>query len=74
MIQGIGQSAPRVDARAKVTGAAKYPGDLAMDGMLHARILFAGRPHARILRLDPSRAVALPGVAAGFYRPGCSGK
>lgn len=66
MTQGIGQSAPRVDARAKVTGAAKYPGDLAMDGMLHAKILFAGRPHARILSIDTSKAAAVPGVAAIF--------
>ena len=64
MSQGIGQSAPRVDARAKVTGAAKYPGDLAMEGMLHAKILFAGRPHARILSVDTSEAAAVPGVAA----------
>ncbi len=66
MNQAIGRSIPRVDARAKVTGDAKYPGDLAMDGMLHASILFAGRPHARILRIDTEDAAALPGVAAIF--------
>jgi CO/xanthine dehydrogenase Mo-binding subunit len=66
MIRSIGQSVPRVDARAKVTGAAQYPGDLAMDGMLYAKILFAGRPHARILNIDTSAAEAAPGVAAIF--------
>jgi CO/xanthine dehydrogenase Mo-binding subunit len=66
MIRSVGQSVPRVDARAKVTGAAKYPGDLAMDGMLYAKILFAGRPHARILNIDTSAAEAAPGVAAVF--------
>jgi CO/xanthine dehydrogenase Mo-binding subunit len=55
-----------VDARAKVTGAALYPGDLAMDDMLHAKLLFAGRPHARIVSIDDSEAKALPGVVAVF--------
>ncbi len=60
----IGKSLPRVDARDKVTGAAKYPGDLSRPGMLHMKILFAGRPHARVLRIDTSAAEALPGVVA----------
>jgi len=62
----VGQSIARVDARAKVTGEAKYPGDMAMEGMLHAKILFAGRPHARILHIDISEAEAVPGVVAIF--------
>jgi CO/xanthine dehydrogenase Mo-binding subunit len=65
----IGLSLPRVDAHAKVTGSAKYPGDLAMDGMLHASILFAGRPHARILSIDASRAAAQSGVVAVLTAP-----
>jgi CO/xanthine dehydrogenase Mo-binding subunit len=56
----------RVDARAKVTGEALYPGDLAMPGMLYAKILFAGRPHARILSIDTREAEALAGVVAVF--------
>ncbi|MDH7486245.1 MAG: xanthine dehydrogenase family protein molybdopterin-binding subunit [Anaerolineae bacterium] len=62
----IGQSAQRVDARAKVTGQALYPGDLTMPGMLHMKVLFAGRPHARILSIDTSAAEACPGVVAVF--------
>ena len=62
----VGQSPARVDARAKVTGEAKYPGDMAMEGMLYAKLLFAGRPHARILSIDTSAAEAVPGVAAIF--------
>jgi len=62
----IGQSAVRVDARAKVTGEAKYPGDFVMEGMLHAKILFAGRPHARILNVVTAEAEAVPGVVAIF--------
>ncbi len=62
----VGQSVRRADARAKVTGEAKYPGDFAMEDMLHAKILFAGRPHARVLGLDTSEARAMPGVVAIF--------
>ena len=64
MTQSIGQAVPRIDAYAKVTGEAKYPGDLSMAGMLHAKTLFARRPHARILSIDTSAAEAVPGVVA----------
>ena len=66
MTHTVGQSAARTDARAKVTGEAKYPGDLVMENMLHAKILFAGRPHARVLGIDTSKAEVLPGVIAIF--------
>ena len=62
----IGQPSARVDARAKVTGEAKYPADFDMPGMLHACTLFAGRPHARIVAIDTSQAEAVPGVVAIF--------
>ncbi len=62
----IGQSLPRVDAHSKVTGQARYPGDIDLPGQLWMKILFAGRPHARIRRLDTARAEALPGVVAVF--------
>ena len=62
----VGQSVARMDAISKVTGQAKYPGDLTMPGMLHMKILFAERPHARIVRLDTTRAEACPGVVAVF--------
>src|SRR5512136_126023 len=65
----VGQSLPRVDALAKVTGQALYPGDLAMPGMLHMKVLFARRPHARIRRLDVSKAQAAPGVVAVLTAP-----
>jgi CO/xanthine dehydrogenase Mo-binding subunit len=63
-MKSIGHSLPRIDARDKVTGAALYSGDLAMPGMLHMKMLFAGRPHARVLKIDTSAAESLPGVAA----------
>jgi CO/xanthine dehydrogenase Mo-binding subunit len=60
----VGRSVPRVDARSKVTGAAQFPGDFAMPDMLYAKILFAGRAHARILGIDTTRARAVDGVVA----------
>lgn len=60
----IGSSLPRPDALGKVTGAANYPGDLVRPGMLHLKVVFAHRPHARIIGVDISAALAYPGVAA----------
>ncbi|HEC21542.1 MAG TPA: xanthine dehydrogenase family protein molybdopterin-binding subunit [Chloroflexi bacterium] len=60
----VGRSLPRLDAAAKVTGEALFPGDLSMPDMAHMKVLFAHRPHARILRIDTSQAEALPGVLA----------
>ncbi len=62
----IGQSKIRIDALGKVTGETQYSGDLSMKGMLHMKILFAGRPHARIKRILVDRAQAAPGVVAIF--------
>jgi CO/xanthine dehydrogenase Mo-binding subunit len=62
----VGQSAPRIDATGKVTGQTLYSGDISMPGMLHMKMLFAGRPHARILSLDTSQAEQVPGVVAIF--------
>jgi len=62
----VGQSAARIDAMGKVTGQTLYPGDLVLPGMLHTKMLFAGRPHARVKRLDTSKAEAVPGVVAIF--------
>lgn len=66
MTHTIGQSIARVDARAKVTGEARYPADFRALDALHAKILFAGRPHARILNVDITEAEAVPGVVAIF--------
>ncbi|PWT77385.1 MAG: aldehyde oxidase [Chloroflexi bacterium] len=60
----IGASVPRPDAQDKVTGAARYPADLARPDMLHLRVIFAERPHARIVSLQVDRALACPGVVA----------
>ncbi len=62
----VGHNSFRIDAVAKVTGAALYPGDLAMPGMLHMKILFARRPHAIVKSIDTSKAEQAPGVIAIF--------
>lgn len=58
----VGQSLSRTDALGKVTGETPYPGDLSMEGMLHMKILFAGRPHARVKHINLDKAMASPGV------------
>ena len=54
----------RADGPEKVTGSGRYTADLTLTGMLHAKFLYAGVGHARITRLDVSKARALPGVFA----------
>ncbi|MCX6349384.1 MAG: hypothetical protein NTV79_07785, partial [Candidatus Aureabacteria bacterium] len=60
----IGKRTPRIDARDKVTGATKYSTDLYFKDMLWARVLRSPHPHAKILKIDVSRARELPGVEA----------
>ena len=60
----IGNSVKRADVVGKVTGQAMYAGDLALPGMLHACLKRADIAHARILGIDVSKALALPGVKA----------
>jgi CO/xanthine dehydrogenase Mo-binding subunit len=62
----VGHPYLRIDARAKVTGEAAYAGDFDMEGQLYMKILFAGRPHARVLGVDVSQAEAVPGVVAVY--------
>lgn len=60
----VGQSVPRVDGIEKVTGKAKFLGDLVVPGMLYGKILRSSYPHARIISIDSAKAEALAGVAA----------
>ena len=62
----ISQSIKRIDARGKVTGETPYPGDIDIDGQLWMRIKFSERAHARVLKVDASRAEALDGVIRVF--------
>ena len=58
----IGQPLPRHDALGKVTGETRYPGDLLDPDTLHLKVVYAGRPHARIVQIDSSAALDIPGV------------
>jgi 4-hydroxybenzoyl-CoA reductase alpha subunit len=58
----IGKSRRRVDARAKVTGQTRFADDLMLPRMLHCKLLRSTLPHARVVRVDGSRALAHPGV------------
>ncbi|MEX2161988.1 MAG: xanthine dehydrogenase family protein molybdopterin-binding subunit [Anaerolineales bacterium] len=62
----LGQSLPRIDAYGKVTGQTLYPGDINKPDQAYAKVLFAGRPHARIRSIDTASAQALDGVIAIF--------
>src|SRR5688500_20409510 len=59
----VGQSVFRTDANPKVTGRALHVGNIEMHGMLHVAVLRSPYPHARIARIDKSRAEKVRGVA-----------
>ena len=60
----IGRSIPRLDAQEKVTGAAIYTADIDLPETLWGAALRSPLPHARIVNIDASRALAVPGVHA----------
>ncbi len=60
----VGRRIPRVDGADKVTGRAQYIADLVLPGMLHGAVVRSPYPHARIRRIDVSKAERLPGVRA----------
>ncbi|MBI4790935.1 MAG: xanthine dehydrogenase family protein molybdopterin-binding subunit [Chloroflexi bacterium] len=65
MSEIIGSSVPRVDAAEKVTGAAKFADDLQFGpGLLYGRLVRSPHAHARIINVDATTALALPGVKA----------
>jgi CO/xanthine dehydrogenase Mo-binding subunit/aerobic-type carbon monoxide dehydrogenase small subunit (CoxS/CutS family) len=60
----VGPPTARVDAVERVTGRATYSGDVMLPGTIYGRVLRSPHPHARIRRIDVSRAEAYPGVKA----------
>src|SRR5450755_1822360 len=60
----IGTRPIRHDGSDKVTGRAQYGSDFSPSGLLHGFILRSPHAHARILRIDTSKAAAFPGVRA----------
>ncbi|MGF1933608.1 MAG: molybdopterin-dependent oxidoreductase [Nostoc sp. ChiQUE02] len=62
----VGESIPKQDGAAIVTGKASYTGDISPPGLLHLKVLRSPHPHARICKIDTQEAKALPGVVAIF--------
>jgi xanthine dehydrogenase molybdenum-binding subunit len=60
----VGTRPIRHDGPDKVMGRARYAADIHLPGMLHGKVLRSPHAHARIKKIDPSRALALPGVEA----------
>src|SRR5690348_18492733 len=58
----IGVPRRRVDGRAKVTGQTRFADDIFLPRMAHCKLLRSPHPHARIRKIDVSRAMAHPGV------------
>ncbi|MFO2464639.1 xanthine dehydrogenase family protein molybdopterin-binding subunit [Pseudomonas sp. 15FMM2] len=61
-MSAIGQPLDRVDGLLKVTGQARYAAEFAEDGLLHGSVVSSSIARGRVLRIDASQALALPGV------------
>jgi xanthine dehydrogenase YagR molybdenum-binding subunit len=64
----VGKATARVDGRERVTGAAEYTYDVQLPGMLVAAGLRSPHAHARVARINASRAERMPGVRAILHR------
>ncbi len=60
----VGRRLPRVDAKERVTGRAVYPADFILPRLAHGKIKRSPHAHARIVKVDVSRALAMKGVYA----------
>ena len=58
----VGKPVRRQDARDKLTGRTRYAGDMTTSGLLHARPVLSPYAHARIVHIDVSAALQVPGV------------
>ena len=63
----VHQPLPRHDQQEKIAGSTRYAGDLAFTNMLHARLVRAPVPSAKITRRDAAAAAAVPGVACVLF-------
>ena len=62
--KNVGRSVPRIEGADKVTGNLKYAADIPFAGTLAAKMLRSPYPHARIIKIDTAKALALRGVRA----------
>ena len=63
----IGQSVPRREDRRLLTGKGEFVADLKLPNMLHAAFVRSQVAHARMLKIDVSRALQRPGVVAADF-------
>jgi len=64
----VGKNAHRVDGIEKVTGKAVYAGDIELPGMAYAKILRSPMAHAKLVKVDASKAANLTAVVAVLTR------
>ncbi len=62
----VGKATRRQDGAEKVKGRTRFAGDLPLAGLLHARLVHSPYAHARIVNIDTSAALAVPGVKAVY--------
>src|SRR6266704_4238549 len=62
----VGKRTRRQDGVDKVTGSTRYAGDISMPGLLHARLVLSPYAHARIVKIETSAALEVPGVKAVY--------
>ena len=60
----VGRSVPRLEDRPLVTGQGRFAADVTFPRMLHMRVVRSAHAHGRIVSIDASAALALPGVVA----------
>ena len=60
----VGNAAPKLDSFTRVTGQDRFADDIFLPNMLFGKMLRSTQTHARIVRLDTGKALALPGVVA----------
>ena len=65
-INAVGKATRRQDGADKVKGRTRFAGDLPLAGLLHARLVHSPYAHARIVNIDTSAALAVPGVKAVY--------
>ncbi len=63
-VDPVGKSVPRIEGRGIVTGQLKYAFDMSLPGMLVGKMLRSPHAHARIISIDTTKALALPGIKA----------
>ncbi|MGH7887479.1 MAG: hypothetical protein ACREPG_06415, partial [Candidatus Binatia bacterium] len=69
----VGTNVEMTGGRAKVSGSVSYIADMDFPGQLHAKALRSPYPHAKLIRIDASKAAALPGVRAVVTRDDLGG-